>query len=93
MYLETMSLSPDAIAEHGKRLYAEKYRADYERRYFGQYAAIDVESGEAFVADRPETATANAERAGRAGPLYLLRIGHAGVYHLSRTHTHGKPLF
>jgi hypothetical protein len=87
-----MSLSPEAIAERGKRLYAEKYQADYERQFLGQYAAIDVISGDAFVADRPETATRNAERAGHSAPLYLLRIGHAGVYHLNHR-SHVKSVF
>jgi len=88
-----MTLSPSAIAEQGKRLYSEKYKADYERRYFGQYAAIDVTSGEAFVAERPAAATKKAERAGRVGTLYLVRIGHAGVYHLNHRPAHGKSVF
>ena len=88
-----MTLSPTAIAEQGKRLYSEKYKADYERRYFGQYAAIDVTSGDAFVADRPEAATKKAERAGRVGTLYLVRIGHTGVYRLNHWPTDGKSLF
>ena len=87
-----MNLSPQAIAEQGKRWYAEKYRADYEQHYSGQYVAIDVLTGDAYVAERPETATEKAEQAGHEGPFYLLRLGHAGVYHLSYR-PHGKSIF
>ncbi len=73
-------------------MYAAKFQADYEQRYSGQYAAIDVQSGDAYVADRPETATKDAELAGHEGPFYLIRIGHAGVYHLSYR-PHGKSVF
>ncbi len=89
-----MSLSPQAIAEKGESIYNAKYKAEYEKRYFGQYAAIDLETGQAFVATRPEAAIEQAQQALKGGLVHVIRIGHSGVYHVSHTATSGdKPLF
>jgi hypothetical protein len=54
-----MSL-PRAISEKGDGIYKAKYKRVYEKRYFGQYVAIDLETSEAFVA--PNAAAAEAAR-------------------------------
>ncbi len=91
-----MALSPQAIAEKGESIYNAKYRAEYEKRYFGQYVAIDIETGQAFVATRPEAAIEKAEQAIKGGLFHVIRIGHSGVYHVSHTATantaNGKSL-
>jgi hypothetical protein len=47
-----MALSSQQIAEKGESIYNARYKAEYEKRHFGQYVAIDIESGQAFVAPR-----------------------------------------
>jgi len=89
-----MTLSPQAIAEKGENLYNAKYKAEYEKRYFGQYVAIDIETGQAFVATRSETAIEKAQQAIEGGLFHVIRIGHSGVYHVSHTASaNSKSLF
>lgn len=89
-----MSLSPQAIAEKGESIYNAKYKTEYEKRYFGQYIAIDIETGKAFVATRPEAAIEQAQQAIKGGLFHVIRIGHIGVYHVSHTATASrKSLF
>lgn len=89
-----MALSSQAIAEKGESIYKEKYKAEYEKRYFGQYVAIDIETGQAFVATRPEAAIEKAQQAVKGGLFHVIRIGHKGVYHVSHTAAADrKPIF
>lgn len=90
-----MALSPHAIAEKGESIYNSKYKAEYEKHYFGEYVAIDIETGQAFVATRPEAAIKQAQQAIQGGLFHVIRIGHTGVYHVSYTTaaTNSKSLF
>ncbi len=47
--------SPDEIAAEGERLYAEKHMAKLEAEHTGHFAAIDVLTGEAYVAEFRKT--------------------------------------
>jgi hypothetical protein len=71
-----MSL-PREIAVKGVEIYKAKYKHNYEKRYFGQYIAIDVESSEAFVASSAAAAIHGAQGNGKGGALFhLIRIGY-----------------
>jgi hypothetical protein len=78
-----MALSPQEIAHKGEKIYNEKYRKGYERDFLGQFVAIDVDTGEAFVAPTATQAIQKAEAGGRHGYLHLVKIGSPGVYSVS----------
>ena len=78
-----MSLSPQQIAEKGEALYKEKYQAELEKSHLGQYVAIDVESGACFVGESPENVLTKAQESRQGGLFHLMKIGSAGVYHVS----------
>jgi hypothetical protein len=68
---------PREIAEKGDGIYKAKYKRIYEKRYFGQYVAIDLETSEAFVAPNATAAIQSAQNASKEGALFhLVRIGY-----------------
>ena len=75
-----MPESPQLIAERGETIYRERYREAYEREFPGQFVAIDVQSGAAFVAPTPEQAIQNARASNPQGFVHLIKIGFVGVY-------------
>jgi hypothetical protein len=65
------------IVEKGNGIYKAKYKRDCERRYFGQYIAVDVETGDGFIAPSAAAAIRNGQSAGKQGALFrLIRIGY-----------------
>jgi hypothetical protein len=76
--------SPAAIAAQGSEIYDRLYRADFEAKWLGRYAAVDIESEQAIVEDFPEAALAKARSALPQGIFYLVRIGSPGAFKLSR---------
>lgn len=75
--------SPDKIAEAGERLYSEKYKTEYEKKYSGQFVAIEVSTGKPFVAKYPEEALEAGRKAVPAGIFHLIRVGSAGAFRVS----------
>jgi hypothetical protein len=75
-----MADKPQAIAERGEKIYAEKYKDTYEKQFLGQFVAIDIDSGESFVAKTPEQAISAAQAAKDGGFFHLIRIGAPGTY-------------
>jgi hypothetical protein len=76
--------SSQEIADRGSEIYDRRYRIEFEPKWTGRFAAIDVNSEQAFVADFPEEALA-AARAAQPGHLfYLVRIGSRGAFRISR---------
>ena len=54
-----------------------KYKRDCEQRFFGQYIAIDVETGDGFIAASAAAAIRSGQSAGKPGALFrLIRIGY-----------------
>jgi hypothetical protein len=72
------------IADRGLAIYNRLYRADFESKWRGQYAAIDIKSEQAVVEEFPETALARASAVYPDGLFYLVRIGSPGAFKLSR---------
>lgn len=65
------------IVEKGDSIYRARYKRDCERRYFGQYIAIDLETGEGFIAASAAEAIRSGQGAGKPGALFrLIRIGY-----------------
>lgn len=81
---ENLSLSdPKAIAETGEKIYREKYLAEFEEKYRGQFVAMDVLSGEAYRGDFPEEAVENGRKAAPHGLFHLIRVGSPAAFRVS----------
>ena len=80
-----MPKTPDAISEKGQALYREKFQAEYEQKYPGKYLAIDVNSGEGFLADTPDAAVEALLRKNQHAYYHVVRIGASGVYRVGYT--------
>jgi hypothetical protein len=85
------NVNPHGITEKGSKIYDVRYRSDFERRHFGKFAAIDIETETAYVGDFPETALKQAKSANPRGVFYLVRVGSRGAFKVSRlSHAHPR---
>lgn len=75
-----MTESPHDIAKKGESIYREKFQQEYERKYPGKFVTIDIQSGEALVADTPEEAFQKAQDKNSTGLFHLIKVGSPGVY-------------
>jgi hypothetical protein len=66
---------PDPVTEAGEQIYRERYQAQYEASHRGKFLAIDVETGEATLAEEAVDAMEQAHQANPDHMLYLLKIG------------------
>ncbi|MGF6349527.1 hypothetical protein [Variovorax sp. W2I14] len=74
---------PRAIALLGEQIYAEKYKQRFEAEHPAQFAAIDIHSQQAFVAEYPEEAIEQARASIPECVVHLVRIGSASAYRMS----------
>jgi hypothetical protein len=72
------------ITMRGDAIYRRKYLVDFQRKWRGRFAAIDIETEQAYVADYPEQALSEAKRAAPNGLFYLVRIGSSGAFKTAR---------
>jgi hypothetical protein len=72
------------ITERGLAIYDRLYRTEFESKWLGRYAAIDINSEKAIVEDFPEIALAKGRSALPDGVFYLVRIGSPGAFKISR---------
>jgi len=87
--------TPDKIAEEGQRLYDERHRTRLEQEHRGQFVAIDVTTGNAYLAKFPEEAIEEARKQAPNGVFHLIRIGAPGAFKVSYGSRHGfwgRPL-
>lgn len=71
----------DNVGEKGLAIYA-KIKAQYEPECNGKILAIDVETGNAYMADRAAEALQLAQTEHPGNPCYVLRIGFDFVYQI-----------
>jgi hypothetical protein len=76
--------SPQELADRGSQIYERKYRSEFEPKWKGRYAAIDIDSERAFVEDFPEEAIARARKELPGKLFYLIRIGSRGAFRIGR---------
>jgi hypothetical protein len=88
---EVTARSSKEIAERGSDIYDRLYRAEFESKWRGRYAAIDIRSEKAVVEDFPEVAMARARLASPQGLVYLVRIGSPGAFKISRRVSDAYP--
>lgn len=74
------TLTPEQVAERGQRLYEEKLKANLEPTEKGQFVAIEVESGEYFIADTLLEVLQMAKEKHPTKLFHTIRIGYGGVF-------------
>lgn len=77
---------PETIASIGEQIYAEKYKNDFEEKFADQFVAIDITTGNAFIAPFAEDAIEKALAIANDGVLHLLRVGATSAYEMSFFH-------
>ena len=77
--------NPKLIAEHGERIYSEKFREKFEKDYLGKFVAIDVTTDNAYLGDTPEEAYGDARKQSPKGVFHLIRVGAPGAFKVSYT--------
>lgn len=75
-----MNGNPKQLAEKGEAIYKAKFQQEYERLHPGKYAAIDITTEKAYVADTPEAAVDLLQKENPQAFFHLVRIGAPGVY-------------
>jgi len=89
----TVEKNPQEAANKGMAIYREKYQQAYEREHPGKFVAIDITTGEAWVADTPEAALEMAQRANANGFFHLIRVGSPGVFRVGYTQHSAREWF
>ena len=74
----------DRIAQQGAKIYEEKYKTEYEERYPGQYVAIDLSTGEAYVGVRSADALQKAREEAPQGIFHLIQVGATAAFKTTR---------
>ena len=74
--------SPSQVAEAAEKIYADKYKSDFEGSRDGEFVAIDVKSGEIAIAEFPEQALKEGLTKKPSGIFHLIRIGASGAFQL-----------
>jgi hypothetical protein len=72
----------ESIVKRGEEIYARKYKKDYENRYYGKFAAIDIDTEKAYVSDFSGDAIAAGLRDSPQGFFYLVRVGFRAAHKL-----------
>lgn len=68
------------VAKEGEQLYAARYQTDCERDHPGHFIALDINSGEAFVAEFAENAIHSALEANPDCVVHLVKIGSPSAF-------------
>lgn len=82
-------MSPAWVTREGMRIYEEKLKDKLEPGYKGQYAVIDAETGDYFVAKELMQATKKAEKKYPHKIFYLKKIGFEAAFRLPTLSTAG----
>jgi len=85
--------NPQEAAKKGLEIYETKYQKDFEKKFPGKYVAIDISTGEAYVADSPEEALGIAQGKNSKGFFHLIRIGSPGVFRISYAQNSAREWF
>jgi len=72
--------STQDIAERGEAIYKNKYQADLESKFHGQFAAINVQSEDVTLADTSDEAIRLALEKAPDGLFHLVRVGHKAAF-------------
>ncbi len=64
-------------------IYRNKYKAEYEARFHGEFVAIDVATEKAYHAPNSQGAYTLARQDSPTGIFHLLKVGEAGAFRVS----------
>jgi hypothetical protein len=76
---------PRSVAALGEKIYAERYREEFEQLYLGQFVVIDVTTEEAYRGITPEEAINAARQHAPQGVFHMIRVGEPGAFRVSYT--------
>ena len=71
---------PQKFAEAGEKIYRERYQVEYEKEHNGQFVAIDVVTGAAYISDNAARALELGRETNSSGIFHLVRIDSTGAY-------------
>jgi hypothetical protein len=74
------SLSTREIADRGKAIYRDRWEQELLKIATGKYAAIDIQTEDASVAETSEEAIRMAEKKNPNGYFHLIRVGHKAAF-------------
>ena len=77
--------NPKEIAEAGEQIFSERYKDQFEREHPEEFAAIDVTTGDAYLAETHEGALEKAEACSPYGIFHLIQVGHSTAFRVSQT--------
>ena len=77
--------SPEAVAQKGEEIYRESYKDKYESEHADEFLAIDVTTGQAYLAQTSEESLQKARDESPTGLFHLIQIGHSGAFRVSYT--------
>ena len=66
---------PALLGNQGRQIYSRRYKSEYEGKYNGQFAAIDLTTEKAYLGDTSDSAYEAARRDAPNGFFYLIQIG------------------
>jgi hypothetical protein len=75
----------EKLAKEGDRVY-QKIKNQYEPKHNGEYLAIEVESGDVFMAKDGAEAMVKAQRKYPNKVFYLVKIGFAAAETIAKTY-------
>ena len=73
---------PREMAEKGIEIYARKYKAEYEQKYFGKFLTIDLKSEKAYLGDSDNATLRAALQDAPNSLFYTLRIGFRAAHRM-----------
>ena len=74
--MATTENQTESIAEQAKAIYEANVRAQVEAEHFGEFLALDVDSGDWEVDEKLLTATLRLKERRPGGRLFGMRIGY-----------------
>ena len=77
--------NPKEIAEAGEKIYADRYKNQYEREHPAKFVAIDITTEEAYIAHNPEDVLEAARGASPHGVFHLIQVGSSSAFRVSYT--------
>lgn len=78
--MATIEHQTESIAEQAKAIYEAKIRAQVEAQHFGEFLALDVDSGDWEIDKKLLTATLRLKERHPEGRLFGMRIGFRTAY-------------
>jgi hypothetical protein len=83
--------TPAKIVEAGELIYAQRYKSRLEVERPGEFVAIDVLTGDAYIARFPEEALKEARHQAQTGVFHLIRVGSPGAFRVSHASSTPEP--